>query len=292
MPEDYTSAYDDYLNRKDSLLNIRLGDTSVQDLLDMIANSGAYDFTGSISGKSTLDVAGAFGTPADGTESTVITDLINARLDTSAKEILGEFVFSGSGAIAMATDASNGLWLSPTGILGKKAGVTTFAIDTSGNATFKGDISGSSGTFSGTVSADNITAGTLTGSLIRTSSGTTRVQLEPSGTYANSLTFYYNSSIAGQVQNFGSGLEIVTPTGAGNGIFLYGGNSLGLSVTNVSATDAVATIGHYMKFNDTYTTPVPNAVSAIFFWSDGADTFFVGEPSSGWYGSFDLTAIV
>lgn len=86
----------------------------------------------------------------------IVTDLINARLDTSAKTILGDFTFGPSGAIKMITDADNGLWISPTGFLGKKAGVTTFAVDINGNATFAGDISGSTGTFSGTLIAGSV----------------------------------------------------------------------------------------------------------------------------------------
>ena len=73
-------------------------------------------------------------------DGNLITDVINARLDTQSEEILGEFTFGASGAIKMITDINNGLWISPTGILGKKAGATTFAIDTSGNATYAGDL--------------------------------------------------------------------------------------------------------------------------------------------------------
>ena len=89
----------------------------------------------------------------------LITDLINARLDSSAKQILGDFTFGASGAIKMITDANNGLWLSPTGILGKKAGATTFAVDTSGNATFAGTLSAATGTL-GTITTGLITLDT------------------------------------------------------------------------------------------------------------------------------------
>jgi hypothetical protein len=47
----------------------------------------------------------------------------------------------------MITDANNGLWLSPTGILAKKAGDTTFTIGTDGDATFAGELSAVTGTF-------------------------------------------------------------------------------------------------------------------------------------------------
>ena len=83
----------------------------------------------------------------------LIKEVINAKLDTSTKEILGDFTFGASGAIKMITDANNGLWLSPTGILGKKAGATTFSITTTGDATFAGTLSAVTGTL-GTLTID------------------------------------------------------------------------------------------------------------------------------------------
>jgi hypothetical protein len=102
-----------------------------------------------------------------------IKDVINARFDTSTKEILSDFTFGTSGAIKMITDDNNGLWISPTGLLGKKAGNTTFSIDTSGNATFAGDLSAASGTLgtitAGTFDGVDITGTTITGGTFQTS---------------------------------------------------------------------------------------------------------------------------
>ena len=75
-----------------------------------------------------------------------INYVVSATLNTQAKTILGEFTFAGSGAIAIKTDADNGIWISPTGLLAKKAGANTFAIDNSGNATFGGSLVAASGT--------------------------------------------------------------------------------------------------------------------------------------------------
>jgi hypothetical protein len=84
-----------------------------------------------------------------------IGDIINARFDTQGKYILSDFTFGESGAIRINTDDDNGLWISPTGILGKKSGATTFAIDTEGNATFAGTLSAASGTLGAiTIGAD------------------------------------------------------------------------------------------------------------------------------------------
>lgn len=92
-------------------------------------------------------------------DGNLIKEVINTKLNTSTKQILGDFTFGSSGAIKMITDANNGLWISPTGILGKKAGVTTFSIDTHGNAVFGGDIAAES-IVTGNISIARISANT------------------------------------------------------------------------------------------------------------------------------------
>ena len=42
-------------------------------------------------------------------EGNLVKDVVNQKLDTDAKEILGEFTFGTSGAIAIATDEDNGM---------------------------------------------------------------------------------------------------------------------------------------------------------------------------------------
>lgn len=95
------------------------------------------------------------------TDNNIITELISATLNTQAKEILSTFTFGTSGAIAMITDANNGIWISPTGILAKKGGNNTFALGIDGVATFAGNLSAPSGTLG------TITAGTITGVTIQ-----------------------------------------------------------------------------------------------------------------------------
>ena len=108
-----------------------------------------------------------------------INDVINDRIDTSETKILAEWQFKDSGALAMKTDSNNGLWLSPTGMLGKSGGVTTFAIDTSGNATFRG-----------TITASTIDGSTITGGTVRTSSSGERVEMKSS---TNDMKIYDSS---------------------------------------------------------------------------------------------------
>jgi len=118
-----------------------------------------------------------------------VTEVLGPALNTQTKLILGEFQFQDAGAIAMKTDANNGLWLSPTGLLGKKAGATTFAIDTAGNATFSGSVTGAT-----------ISGGTITGSTIQTASTGYRIRLAPGGSYQDSLMFMSGNDVLSTMQ--------------------------------------------------------------------------------------------
>jgi len=101
-----------------------------------IKMDGSYQFKDA-SGNVLIDSLGTDGN---------FTNIINANLNTQTKQILGDFTFGASGAIKIITDANNGIWLSPTGILAKKAGNTTFVLETDGDATFAGSLLAASGT--------------------------------------------------------------------------------------------------------------------------------------------------
>lgn len=101
-------------------------------------------------------------------DANLITNVINSYLNTATQRILGEFQFQDSGAIAIRTDASNGMWLSPTGMLGKSGGITTFSIDILGNVTLRGAITATSGQIGGFT----ITATKLYGGYIASDGGT------------------------------------------------------------------------------------------------------------------------
>ena len=123
-----------------------------------------------------------------------IGDIINARFDTQGKYILSDFTFGESGAIRINTDDDNGLWISPTGILGKKAGETTFAIDTEGNATFSGTITGS----------------TITGGIFQTSTTGERISI------TNDVITIYDddNNIISRLSGGGSFMEVIFPEGS------------------------------------------------------------------------------
>lgn len=94
--------------------------------------------------------------------SNITTGTLSGRLlQTSGYSgVTNGSAFSSLGT--MAINLSNGTITAPG-----------FRINASGAAFFQGDITGSNGTFSGTVSANNVTAGTLTGSTFRSSAGIT-----------------------------------------------------------------------------------------------------------------------
>jgi hypothetical protein len=151
--------------------------------------TGTFDFIGTVSGRSTVTVAATIDSSGN-----VITDLINARLDTSAKSILSGFDFGSadyagavkSGDIAWntatgAVTGGSGVVVYRTGIVGAAAGVTTFSIDAAtGSAYFKGDIAATSGYFGNSTNGITVdsTGLTLAGTgYVRTASSGERVEI-------------------------------------------------------------------------------------------------------------------
>ena len=192
-------------------------------LSDIRANLGAVT-AGSIAGRSISTIAGAI--DASG-------HFIDACLNTSTKQILGDFTFGASGAIKMITDADNGLWLSPTGILGKKAGATTFAIDIEGNATFAGTLSAAAGTL-GTITAGTLNGLTITGGTIQTASSGKRVTLA-----GNTISLYdADNNVVGKLHG-----ELGSQTAMFNLTSAVGENMIDLYHSNASVTNATILIG-------------------------------------------------
>lgn len=189
--------------------------------VDMLGNVVANSIL--INGLGGDIIAGAI----DG-DGNFINELISTSINTQSKQILGEFEFAGFGAIAMATDANNGVWISPTGILGKKAGATTFAIDTGGNATFGGTLVAASGTF-GTVTAGTFTGVSINGSTIKANNGTgADIWLENTG----NLSFRYGGGEKASMFSDTSGNLLLN---ADNNLFLTyndGGGTDGFAVYN------------------------------------------------------------
>lgn len=116
--------------------------------------TGVFDFIGTVSGRSTLTLSNSINASGQ-----LITDIINARIDTSAKTILDSFTFGVSGAIQIGSyvnGVSGDIKISPNGIVGRNsAGVNTFALDAT-----TGEITSFSLT-AGTITGVTITGGTL-----------------------------------------------------------------------------------------------------------------------------------
>ena len=228
-------------------------------------STGSFDFVGTISGRSSATLAAAINTSGN-----VITELINTKLDTSAKQILGDFTFGASGAIKMITDANNGLWISPTGILGKKSGSTTFAITTSGDATFGGTLSAAAGTL-GTITAATITGGTIdgvtiTGGTVRTSSGSSRCVLDG----GNNI-----------ISIFSSNVERIRITEDRVNFINSSGNTIGrLYTPSTTVVQLEALNGNYLMLNaagSSYWVEFQNAGNTIAYVSSGGLTIASGK---------------
>lgn len=90
--------------------------------------------------------------------SEAVVNKANGALQKAGDAITGPVTFATNGGILAATNADNGVFMGPNGLVGKKAGATTFAIDTAGNASFGGTLNAASGTFAGTLDANAINA--------------------------------------------------------------------------------------------------------------------------------------
>lgn len=139
-------------------------------LLKYAIATGLIDLVGTISSRSTATIAAAINSSGN-----LVNDVINLRLDTSAKSILSDFEFN-------STDYSGGLkcgtitWNATTGaitggsggvfhkggIVFANAGVATITLDgATGAATFAGSLSAPSGNIGGfTIGATTLTGGT------------------------------------------------------------------------------------------------------------------------------------
>ena len=172
-------------------------------------------------------------------DGNLIGDIINYKLDTFNREILDEFTFQGSGGIAITYDYYSGVWLSPSGIIGKKYGNTTFGISASGDAVFGGTLVAASGTFgtvtAGTLSGVGISSSTITGGIVQTATSGNRIVMNG---LTNKIEFKNGNTLYAQMSPYAggsaSGFEIATHgdyTGPASLILYEGASSLTASLT-------------------------------------------------------------
>lgn len=160
------------LSATDATYRIWVGNTAGASAAFSVTKAGALTassatIAGTISGRATTTIASTINSAGN-----VVTDLINARLDSSAKTMLSGFTFGTadySGALSSGTITWNtttgaltggsGVLVYRGGIIGAAAGVAKFTLDAAtGAATFAGALSAPTGTLGGwTINASTIT---------------------------------------------------------------------------------------------------------------------------------------
>jgi len=151
----------------------------------------------------------------------------------------------------------------------------------------------------GSVAAENITGTTITGKIIQTATTGYNVVLGPSG-YTDSIVFNNGATEISRIRtyNFPKGVGTEFTFGAYTSIYMgehitYG-ESLNLSSLEIRLDGPVVIDGGYIEFNTLLGGATPSIpIGGFGFWYDSGsgDTYYVGRPSSGWYGTFDLTEI-
>lgn len=140
---------------------IYVGAASDASKLKYTISDGSFDLIGTISSRSTVTIAAAINSSGN-----LVTDIINARLDSSAKNMLAGFTFGVadySGALSSGTITWNtttgaltggsGVLVYRGGILGAAAGLATFTLDSAtGSLTLKGAVTATSGSITGAFS--------------------------------------------------------------------------------------------------------------------------------------------
>jgi hypothetical protein len=95
-------------------------------------------------------------------QASLANQLAADKLSKSGADVITGPISLNAETAILVGDTTNGLYLGNTGIVGRKSGQTTFAVDAYGNAVFKGDLTGSNGTFGGNVHGGQFTTGAFT----------------------------------------------------------------------------------------------------------------------------------
>lgn len=247
-----------------------------------------------------------------------VNDVINDRIDTSQAKILADWTFGTSGAFVVGT-ASDGVSISPTGILAKKGGNTTFTIDSGGEATFVGTVAAGA-VIAADISANNITTGTfdadlvnvtgtITGTTIQTASSGKRVRL--SSIPQNQIEFLNDDALIGilEVDMIGDtgylelldseGLGLKLEVGIGASVFgsseliSYGGSLYTGGTTSNGSIGMVAGDGvKYLRIiRSAGSYYMETDVELASHWDPYADdTYYLGSSSKKWAGLYTMYA--
>lgn len=270
----------------------RTSDGAWQNTIVIDSTTGNVTIQGTLKANSVIEVGALIGVGGQ-TIGTVAGNASSAyaglsdKLSKSGGDILsGAITFNSAGGfktsgITIATDGSSsgtGVAVTSAGIVGRNGSGITFAIDTSGNATFKGDISGSSGDFAGNVRTNGYVRanGQLT-----TADGFASVVGNESGTAATGLIGYGKGTIGRGVHGisdssggFGAGVlgdgrashPGVFGRHFGSGSGVYGYSASGAGVYGIGAVGVVCQ-GSFGW--GPYTYAQPNGSASLFMRADG-----------------------
>lgn len=257
---------------------------------------------GTVSGRSTATLAAAIDSGG-----TLVTDLINARLNTSAKTMLSDFSFGAadfsgalkSGTITWSTatgalTGGSGVLVFRGGIIGAAAGVATFTIDaTTGAATFAGALSAPTGNIGGfNLDADYIRDVANSFGLASTVTGGDDIRFWAGNTFANRATAPFRVSEAGVVTATsgtigGWTLSSTTLTGGSATLDSAGVLTLGTSNDVVIASAADATYRLWIG-NATAASAPFRVTKAGVLTATGATITGTITASAGAIGGFDV----
>jgi hypothetical protein len=248
---------------------IYIGATGDVSKLKYTIADGSFDFVGTVSSRSTLTIANAIDAGGN-----LVTDIINARLDSSAKKILSDFDFGTtdyagavkSGTVTWDTNTGaitggSGVIVYRGGIVGVNNGTTTFSIDaTTGNAMFAGTLSAVTGSLGSL---------TVNGSIEVSSSGNIHCGQTAFQVGKGWWMDYNNGNprfSLGDFQSQGGSYLYWN----GSSLHVYGGLSGAFSgsvVTNLLETSALENVNRFVLATGLYgTTPTvqPNTFNVIF----------------------------
>lgn len=227
--------------------------------LKFLISDGSVDYIGTISGRASSVLASAIN--ADG-------HFIDARLDTSAKQILDAFTFGASGAIQIGTyeaGVSGDVKISPNGIVARnKSNQTTVSIDGStGDANFRG----------------TITASTITGSTLQTGTSGANVDITSSRLRVRSNT---TEVLYLELGDYG-GVFGINTTG-GNNVFKIeiDGSGTAKAIQFIGAD----TYSDYMSFqvnSDSFYFSSPDSAGAGGLYPLSSNKSNLGSSSNYWY---------
>jgi len=211
-------------------------------------------------------------------EGDLIKDIINERLDSQSKNILSDFDFGTvdyAGALK-AGDISwdvntggsvtgSGVAIYRKGMVGANAGTVTFSIDaTTGNATFRGEITAS------VMTASEINGSTITGGTVRTNDTTTRIEMN-----GNDNAFYvYNSGdIVAKMDSSGMGVA------SSGGFYVYdsGGTTIGSITDTAFGFGFESETGYGITLNSDSDVNIESANGAVEISVGGFNNIIVAE---------------